>query len=98
MVNVTAKFADGYTGCLQIVYQLLSLHVTAPERQCKYDVILRRVRVTVSVKAIRITYCYCVSEYLVIQHVKRMLLVIICGISCYIIFSTLSDPLHAFQN
>ena len=97
MVNVTAKFADGYTGCLQIVYQLLSLHVTAPDRQGKYDVILRRVRVTVSVKGIRIAYCYCVSEALVIQHVKRMFLVIICGMSSSIIFSTLSDPRHAFQ-
>jgi len=49
MVNVTAKFAEGCTGYLEIVYQLLSSHGTAPDRQCKYDVILRRVRVTVSV-------------------------------------------------
>ena len=97
MVKATAKFFDRYTGYLQIVYQLLSSHVTAPERQGKYDVILRRVRVTVSVKRIRITYCYCVSEALVIQHVKRMFLVIICGMSSSIIFSTLSDPRHAFR-
>ena len=50
MVNVTAKFVDSYTGYLQIVYQLLSSHVTAQERQSKYDVILRCVRVTVSVR------------------------------------------------
>jgi len=97
MVKATAKFFDRYTGYLQIVYQLLSSHVTAPDRQGKYDVILRRVRVTVSVKGIRIAYCYCVSEALVIQHVKRMFLVTVCGMSSSIIFSTLSDTQHAFQ-
>ena len=49
MVNVTAEFADGYTGYLEIVYQLLSSYVTAPDMLRKYNVILRRVRVTVSV-------------------------------------------------
>jgi hypothetical protein len=49
MVNVTAKFVDGYTEYLEIVYQLLSSFVTAPDWQCKYNVILRGVRVTVSV-------------------------------------------------
>jgi len=49
VVNGTAKFVDGYTGYLEIVYQLLSSYVTAPDRQCKYNVILRGVRVTVSV-------------------------------------------------
>jgi len=49
MVNVTAKFVDWYTRYLDIVYQLLSSYVTAPERQCEYNVILRGVRVTVSV-------------------------------------------------
>jgi hypothetical protein len=49
MVNVPAKFADGYTGYLEIAYQLLSSYVTAPDRQCMCNLILRRVRVTVSV-------------------------------------------------
>jgi hypothetical protein len=30
-MNVTAKFADGYTGYLKIVYELLSSYVTAPD-------------------------------------------------------------------
>jgi len=48
MVNVTAKFSDRYTVYLETVYQLLSLYVTAPNMQRKYNVILRCVRVTVS--------------------------------------------------
>ena len=51
MVTVTAKFADEYTGYLEIVYQLLSSYVTEPDKLCKHNVILRRVRVTVSVFA-----------------------------------------------
>ena len=31
MTNVTAKFADGYTGYLKIVYQLLGSYVIAPD-------------------------------------------------------------------
>jgi len=49
MVKVTAKFADGYTGYLEIVYQVLSWYATDTERQCKYNVILRHFPVTVSV-------------------------------------------------
>ena len=49
IVNVTAKFSDLYTGYLESVYQLLSSYVTAPDMQRKYNVILRCVRVTVSV-------------------------------------------------
>ena len=48
-------------------------------------------------KAIRITFCYCVSEALVIQHAERMYFVIICGMSCSVIFSTLSDKRHEFR-
>ena len=51
MVTVTTKFADGYTGYLEIVYHLLSSYVTEPDRLRNYNVILRRVRVTVSVFA-----------------------------------------------
>ena len=48
-MNFTAKIAGGYTGYLGYVYQLLSLYVTAPDRQCNYNVILGRVRATVRV-------------------------------------------------
>jgi len=49
MVNVTAKFSDGYTGYLETVYQLLSPYVTAPDMQRKYNIILGHVHITVSV-------------------------------------------------
>jgi len=47
MMKITAKLSDGYRGYLEIVYQLL--YVTEPDRQCKYNLILRCVRVTVIV-------------------------------------------------
>ena len=46
-MKITAKLSDGYRGYLEIVYQLL--YVTEPDRQCKYNLILRCVRVTVIV-------------------------------------------------
>jgi len=38
-----------------------------------------------------------VSEALVIQHAKCTHLVIICGMSCSIVFFTLSHKLHEFR-
>jgi len=48
LVNITDKFANGYTGYLEIVYQLLSSYCSVPDRQFYYNVILRRVPVRVS--------------------------------------------------
>jgi len=45
----------------------------------------------------RIAYCYCVSNNLVIQNAKVMCLVLTCGMSCSIIFSNLSDTGHEFR-
>jgi hypothetical protein len=39
----------------------------------------------------------CVYVTLVIQRAERMFLVIICGMSCSIMFSTLSDTRHEFR-
>jgi hypothetical protein len=55
-----------------------------------YSVTVRRVRVTVIAqkKAISITYFECVSAALVIQHAKRMRLIIICVLSGSPMFSS----------
>jgi hypothetical protein len=97
MVIFTAKFADRCTAYLEIVYQLLSSYLTAPDRQSKCNVLFRPVRVRVFVMQYILHIVYCVSEALVIQLAKRTYRVIICGVYCYIIYSTLSDTLHAFQ-
>jgi len=51
----------------------------------------------VSFKSVRMAYPYFVSEASVIENIKRMYLVTICGMSYSIVFSTLSDTQHAFQ-
>ena len=48
-MNITDKFANGYTGYLEIVYQLLCSYFSVRDTQCYYNLILRRVPVKVSV-------------------------------------------------
>jgi hypothetical protein len=57
--------------------------ITEQERQCKYNVPLKRVHLTIVAvgKTMSITYSECVSTTLVIQHVKRMNRVVTCSLS-----------------
>ena len=57
------------------------------DRLCTYDVILRRVRVTVvAVNKQDIAYCDPMYVAVIIQHAKRMRLIVMCGLSGSSIF------------
>jgi hypothetical protein len=65
-----------------------------------YNVILMRVHVTiVSVQAIYINYSECMSIALVIQHAKRMRLVILSSVACLALpyFSKFSHKRNDFR-
>ena len=63
------------------------------DRQCTYNVTLRRLRSTIfcSEKAISITYSECVFVALVTQYAMRMQNIVICGLpGCEIFFHIIS--------
>jgi hypothetical protein len=71
------------------------------ERQCTYksNIEARSRNNCCSGKAIRITYCECVSVALVIQHAKRMRCVILSSVACLAVtyFSTLFHKRYNFR-
>ena len=90
-----------YTSRICIVdTSLTQLTFEKYNKQCTYDVTLRRVRATIVVvaKAISIEYCNCVSADLKIQRAMRMRRIVICGPSrSTTYFSTLSRKRNDFR-
>jgi len=71
------------------------------DRQCTYNVTLRRVRPTVVAmeKQLSNTYCECAFVALGIQHAMRMRRIILSTVACLSVkyFSTLSHKRHFFS-
>jgi len=79
------------------VPQQASQFVLKQDRQCTYNVTLRRYRTTiVAVEVIRMTYSESVYVGPLIQHAMRMHNTVICGRPAVQYFSTLSHKGHDF--